>query len=108
MVLQMVIYGQPVRLEYRAAEDIMTGPDMDDMPKVGVRDPHIRLKRRDEMTFDQDKNTPTRHQKSSGLKKQNLLEDIQRTLNLKNVTFEKFGEHGSDFSEVEEVCNWKS
>ena len=27
-------YGQPARLEYKAAEDIMTGPDMDDMHKV--------------------------------------------------------------------------
>ena len=31
--------GQPVRLEYKAAEDIMSGPDMDEMFKVGERDP---------------------------------------------------------------------
>ena len=36
--------GQPVRLEYKAAEDIMTGPDADDMWKIGVSDPKFKKK----------------------------------------------------------------
>ena len=102
----MVNHGQPVRLEYKAAEDIMTGPDMDDMHKVGVREPHVKTKVRDEMTFEKTKHQ--KHQKSSGLKKQNLLEDIQKTLSLKNQLLKNsVGEHGSDFTEVEKFATGK-
>ena len=99
-------HGQPVRLEYKAAEDIMTGPDMDDMHKVGVRDPHIKVKRRDEMTFDQKKH-PDKTPEEFWVEEAEFTGGHPENVKFEDVTYEKFGEHGSDFTEVEKFATGK-
>ena len=92
--------GQPVRLEYKAAEDIMTGPDADDLWKIGERDPHVKTKSRKEF-------------KTNKKPEEFWVEEAEFTgghpenVKFEESTFEKFGEHGSDFSEVEKFATGK-
>jgi len=93
-------HGQPVRLEYRAAEDIMTGPDADDLWKIGERDPHVKTKSRKEL-------------KTNKKPEEFWVEEAEFTgghpenVKFEESAFEKFGEHGSDFSEVEKFATGK-
>jgi len=100
------LHGQPVRLEYKAAEDIMRGPDMDDMHKVGVRDPHIKVKRRDEMTFDQKKH-PDKAPEEFWVEEAEFTGGHPENVKFEDVSYEKFGEHGSNFDEVEKFATGK-
>ena len=97
------LHGQPVRLEYKAAEDIMRGPDMDDMHKVGVRDPHIKVKRRDEMTFDQKKH-PDKAPEEFWVEEAEFTGGHPENVKFEDVSYEKFGQHGSNFDEVEKFA----
>jgi len=100
-------YGQPVRLEYRAAEDIMTGPDADALFKTGrKKEPHVKTKSRKEFTT-------TEPKKITKTKEEFWVEEAEFTGgHPENIKFEesvssKFGEHGSDFSEVEKFATGK-
>jgi hypothetical protein len=85
--------GQPVRLEYKAAEDIMTGPDMDDMHKIGVRDPHVKTK--------------TKTKEEFWVEEAEFSGGHPENVKFEESTFEKFGEHGSNFDEVEMFATGK-
>ena len=98
--------GQPVRLEYKAAEDIMTGPDADDLWKVGERDPHVKTKVRDEMTFDQKKH-PNKKPEEFWVEEAEFTGGHPENIKFEESSFNKFGEHGSDFSEVEKFATGK-
>ena len=100
------LHGQPVRLEYKAAEDIMSGPDMDDIHKVGVREPHIKVKRRDEMTFDQKKH-PDKAPEEFWVEEAEFTGGHPENVKFEDVTYEKFGQHGSNFDEVEKFATGK-
>jgi hypothetical protein len=99
-------YGQPARLEYKAAEDIMTGPDMDDMYKVGESDPLLKVKRRDEMTFDQ-KKYPNKTPEEFWVEEAEFTGGHPENVKFEESTFEKFGNHGSNFDEVEMFATGK-
>ena len=97
--------GQPVRLEYKAAEDIMTGPK-DEPFKTGMKqDPHVKIKRRDEMTFEK-----TKYQKKP---EEFWVEEAEFTgghpenIKFEETISEKFGSHGSNFDEVEKFATGK-
>jgi len=100
------LHGQPVRLEYKAAEDIMSGPDMDAIHKVGVRDPHIKVKRRDEMTFDQKKH-PNKAPEEFWVEEAEFTGGHPENVKFEDVSYEKFGQHGSNFDEVEKFATGK-
>lgn len=98
--------GQPVRLEYKAAEDIMMGPDADDLWKVGERDPHIKVKSRDEMTFDQKKH-PNKTPEEFWVEEAEFTGGHPENIKFEETVSEKFGQHGSDFTEVEKFATGK-
>ena len=85
--------GQPVRLEYKAAEDIMTGPDMDDMHKIGVRDPHVKTK--------------TKTKEEFWVEEAEFTGGHPENIKFEESTIEKFGDHGSNFDEVEMFATGK-
>jgi len=93
-------YGQPVRLEYKAAEDIMTGPDMDDMWKVGERDPHVKTKSRKEFKTD-------KKPEEFWVEEAEFTGGHPENIKFEESTIEKFGEHGSNFDEVEKFATGK-
>jgi len=99
------LHGQPVRLEYKAAEDIMSGPG-DELFKVGVRDPHIKVKRRDEMTFDQKKH-PDKAPEEFWVEEAEFTGGHPKNVKFEDVSYEKFGQHGSNFDEVEKFATGK-
>jgi hypothetical protein len=92
--------GQPVRLEYKAAEDIMTGPDADDLWKIGERDPHVKTKSRKEF-------------KTNKKPEEFWVEEAEFTgghpenIKFEESSIEKFGQHGSNFDEVEKFATGK-
>ena len=98
--------GQPVRLEYKAAEDILTGPDMDDMHKVGVREPQVKTKSRHEMSFDQKKH-PDKTPEEFWVEEAEFTGGHPENVKFEESTFEKFGEHASNFDEVEKFATGK-
>jgi len=93
-------HGQPVRLEYKAAEDIMTGPDADDLWKIGERDPHVKTKSRKEF-------------QTNKTKEEFWVEEAEFTgghpenIKFEESVSEKFGSHGSNFDEVEKFATGK-
>jgi hypothetical protein len=97
--------GQPVRLEYKAAEDIMSGPS-DEPFKIGKMDPHVKTKTRKEFTT-------TDPKKITKTKEEFWVEEAEFTgghpenVKFEESTFEKFGQHGSDFTEVEKFATGK-
>ena len=97
--------GQPVRLEYKAAEDIMSGPS-DEPFKIGKMDPHLKTKTRKEFTT-------TDPKKITKTKEEFWVEEAEFTgghpenIKFEESTFEKFGEHGSNFDEVEKFATGK-
>ena len=107
--------GQPVRLEYKAAEDIMTGPDMDDMWKVGERDPLLRIKSsvHEDLLKDIKPGKKGLELKPGKTKEEFWVEEAEFTgghpenIKFEESTFEKFGEHGSNFDEVEKFATGK-
>jgi len=87
-------HGQPVRLEYKAAEDIMTGPDMDAMVKTGMKkDPHVRTK--------------TKTKEEFWVEEAEFTGGHPENIKFEESTFEKFGNHGSNFDEVEKFATGK-
>ena len=108
--------GQPVRLEYKAAEDIMSGPS-DEPFKVGERDPLLRIKSsvHEDLVGSGLKGDPkTLNLKPGKTKEEFWVEEAEFTgghpenIKFEESTFEKFGEHGSDFTEVEKFATGKT
>jgi len=86
--------GQPVRLEYKAAEDIMTGPDMDAMFKTGMKkEPHVKTK--------------TKTKEEFWVEEAEFSGGHPENVKFEESTFEKFGDHGSNFDEVEKFATGK-
>jgi hypothetical protein len=108
-------YGQPVRLEYKAAEDIMSGPS-DEPFKVGVRDPLLREKVsiHEDLVKDIKPGKEGLHLKPGKTKEEFWVEEAEFTgghpenVKFDESTIEKYGEHGSDFSEVERFATGKN
>jgi len=107
-------YGQPVRLEYKAAEDIMSGPS-DEPFKVGVRDPLLREKVsiHEDLVKDIKPGKEGLRLKPGKTKEEFWVEEAEFTgghpenIKFEESTFEKFGEHGSNFDEVEKFATGK-
>ena len=109
-------YGQPARLEYKAAEDIMTGPS-DEPFKMGERDPLLRIKTEvhEDLVGTGLKGDPKNlHLKPGKTKEEFFVDEAEFTGgHPENVKFEetvgfKYGDHGSDFSEVERYAIGKN
>jgi len=107
--------GQPVRLEYKAAEDIMSGP-RDEPFKVGERDPLLRIKSsvHEDLVGSGLKGDPkTLRLKPGKTKEEFWVEEAEfsgghpENVKFEESTFEKFGEHGSNFDEVEKFATGK-
>jgi hypothetical protein len=107
--------GQPVRLEYKAAEDIMSGPS-DEPFKVGVRDPLLRIKSsvHEDLVGSGLKGDPkTLSLKPGKTKEEFWVEEAEfsgghpENVKFEDVSIEKFGEHGSNFDEVEKFATGK-
>ena len=107
-------YGQPVRLEYKAAEDIMSGPS-DEPFKVGVRDPLLREKVsiHEDLVKDIKPGKEGLRLKPGKTKEEFWVEEAEfsgghpENIKFEESTFEKFGEHGSNFDEVEKFATGK-
>ncbi len=95
-------YGQPVRLEYKAAEDIMTGPS-DEPFKVGERDPLIKVKRRDEFSSTDPNKTP----EEFWVEEAEFSGGHPENVKFEEVSVNKFGQHESNFDEVEKFATGK-
>jgi len=107
-------YGQPVRLEYKAAEDIISGPS-DEPFKVGVRDPLLREKVsiHKDLVKDIKPGKEGLRLKPGKTKEEFWIEEAEFTgghpenVKFEESTFEKFGDHGSNFDEVEKFATGK-
>ena len=108
-------YGQPVRLEYKAAEDIMSGPS-DEPFKVGVRDPLLREKVsiHEDLLKDIKPGKEGLHLRPGKTAEEFWVEEEEFTgghpenIKFEESTIEKFGEHGSDFSKIEKYGTGKT
>ena len=104
-------YGQPVRLEYKAAEDIMSGPS-DEPFKVGVRDPLLREKVsiHEDLVKDIKPGKEGLRLKPGKTKEEFWVEEAEFTgghpenIKFEETISEKFGSHGSNFDEVEKFA----
>ena len=107
-------FGQPVRLEYKAAEDIMSGPS-DEPFKVGVRDPLLREKVsiHEDLVKDIKPGKEGLHLKPGKTKEEFWVEEAEFTgghpenIKFEESTFEKYGRHQSDLTEVEKFATGK-
>jgi hypothetical protein len=104
-------HGQPVRLEYKAAENIMSGPK-DEPFKIGVRDPHLKVKSSVHEDLIKDIKTDKSF-KPGKTKEEFWIEEAEFTgghpenIKFEESTIEKFGQHGSNFDEVEKFATGK-
>jgi hypothetical protein len=71
----------------------MTGPDMDDMHKIGVRDPHVKTK--------------TKTKEEFWVEEAEFTGGHPENIKFEESTIEKFGDHGSNFDEVEMFATGK-
>ena len=110
-------YGQPARLEYKAAEDIMTGPSDEPFKSGMKRDPFLKIKTEvhEDLVGSGLKGDPkSLHLKPGKTKEEFFVDEAEFTGgHPENVKFEesvgfKYGEHGSDFSEVERYAIGKN
>jgi hypothetical protein len=110
-------YGQPARLEYKAAEDIMTGPSDEPFKSGRKRDPFLKIKTEvhEDLVGSGLKGDPkSLHLKPGKTKEEFFVDEAEFTGgHPENVKFEetvdfKYGDHGSDFSEVEKYAIGKN
>jgi hypothetical protein len=109
-------YGQPARLEYKAAEDIMTGPPDEPFKSGRKRDPFLEIKTKvhEDLVGSGLKGDPkSLHLKPGKTKEEFWVDEAEFTGgHPENVKFEesvgfKYGDHGSDFGEVERFATGK-
>ena len=109
-------YGQPARLEYKAAEDIMTGPSDEPFKSGRKRDPYLEIKTEvhEDLLGSGLKGDPKNlHLKPGKTKEEFWVDEAEFTGgHPENVKFEesvgfKYGDHGSDFGEVERFATGK-
>ena len=109
-------YGQPARLEYKAAEDIMTGPK-DEPFKRGERDPLLRIKTEvhEDLVGSGLKGDPKSLRLKPGKTKEEFWVDEAEftgghpeNIKFEESAIEKYGDHASDFSEVEKFAVGKN
>jgi len=109
-------YGQPARLEYKAAEDIMTGPKDEPFKSGRKRDPFLEIKTKvhEDLVGSGLKGDPKNLHLKPGKKKEEFFVDEAEFTggHPENVKFEetvgfKYGDHGSDFGEVERFATGK-
>jgi hypothetical protein len=109
-------YGQPARLEYKAAEDIMTGPSDEPFKSGMKRDPFLKIKTEvhEDLVGSGLKGDPKKlHLKPGKTKEEFWVDEAEFTGgHPENVKFEetvgfKYGDHGSDFGEVERFATGK-
>jgi hypothetical protein len=110
-------YGQPARLEYKAAEDIMTGPSDEPFKSGMKRDPFLKIKTEvhEDLVGSGLKGDPkSLHLKPGKTKEEFFVDEAEFTGgHPENVKFEesvaeKYGDHASDFTEVEKYATGKN
>ena len=98
-------YGQPARLEYKAAEDIMTGPSDEPFKSGRKRDPYLEIKTEvhEDLLGSGLKGDPKNlHLKPGKTKEEFWVDEAEFTGDAESVKFEetvgfKYGDHASDF-----------